>query len=198
MGRIIHGNKNFGYAPIILTGSTYSFGSPVMLKGMVSSTIEVEQNTTNVYADDTTYCRVKGAKVRNVEVGLRYISDAYAEYLGYHINDNGMLTDTGKFPNHCIFFESEEEDCETGEVTTTLHYIYNAQGSTPTKETTTDEEEVSPAEITVTYNASDSEFVVDDEGVACQYGYITRTEENKDVYDTFMTTVLLPTTEISL
>ena len=198
MGTIIHGNKNFGYAPILFSDNTYSFGTPVMLKGMVSSSIEVDQSTTNVYADDTTYCRVKGAKVRNVEIGLRYITDAYAEYLGYHINDNGMLTDTGSFPAHCIFFESEEENCETGEVTTTLHYIYNAQASTPTKETATDEEEVTPAEITVQYNATNSEFVVDDQGNACQYGYITRTEENADVYDSFKTTVLLPTTDISL
>ena len=197
MGKIVHGNKNFGYAPINLVGTTYSFGTPVMLPGMVSSSMEVEQSNTSIYADDKTYCNVKGAKARNIEAVFRYITSAYAEYLGFHINANGMVTDTGSFPNHCIFFESEEEDCDTGEHTTTLWYIYNVVGSEPSRETNTDEEEVTPQDITVNYSASDSQFVKDDQNEYCQVGYITRTEANKNVYDTFTTTVLLPTTLIS-
>ena len=197
MGKIVHGNKNFGYAPINLVGTTYSFGTPVMLPGMVSSSMEVEQSNTSIYADDKTYCNVKGAKARNIEAVFRYITSAYAEYLGFHVNANGMVTDTGSFPNHCIFFESEEEDCDTGEHTTTLWYIYNVVGSEPSRETNTDEEEVTPQDITVNYSASDSQFVKDDQNEYCQVGYITRTEANKNVYDTFTTTVLLPTTLIS-
>ena len=197
MGKIVHGNKNFGYAPINLVGTTYSFGSPVMLPGMVSSSMEVEQSNTSIYADDKTYCNVKGAKARSIEAVFRYITSAYAEYLGFHVNANGMVTDTGSFPNHCIFFESEEEDCDTGEHTTTLWYIYNVVGSEPSRETNTDEEEVTPQDITVNYSASDSQFVKDDQNEYCQVGYITRTEANKNVYDTFTTTVLLPTTLIS-
>lgn len=192
MGRIIHGNKNFGYAPINVSGSTYTFGTPVMLQGMVSSSMEVEQEDTSVYADDKTYCMIKGAKVRTCEVAFRYIPEAYAEYLGFKINENGMLTDTGNFPNHCIFFETEEEDCDTGETTTTLHYLYNVKGSEPSKETSTDEEEVSAQEITVSYSAMDSAFVQDDDGEYVQYAYITRTSANAATYDTFTTTVLLP------
>ena len=197
MGKIVHGNKNFGYAPINVVGSTYSFGSPVMLPGMVSSSMEVEQSNTLIYADDKTYCNVKGAKARSIEAVFRYITSAYAEYLGFHVNANGMVTDTGLFPNHCIFFESEEEDCDTGEHTTTLWYIYNVVGSEPSRETNTDEEEVTPQDITINYTASDSQFVKDDQNEYCQVGYITRTEANKNVYDTFSTTVLLPTTNIS-
>lgn len=197
MGKIVHGNKNFGYAPINLVGTTYSFGTPVMLPGMVSSSMEVEQSNTSIYADDKTYCNVKGAKARSIEAVFRYITSAYAEYLGFHVNANGMVTDTGSFPNHCIFFESEEEDCDTGEHTTTLWYVYNVVGSEPSRETNTDEEEVTPQDITVNYSASDSQFVKDDQNEYCQVGYITRTEANKNVYDTFTTTVLLPTTLIS-
>lgn len=197
MGKIVHGNKNFGYAPINLVGTTYSFGTPVMLPGMVSSSMEVEQSNTSIYADDKTYCNVKGAKARSIEAVFRYIPSAYAEYLGFHVNANGMVTDTGAFPNHCIFFESEEEDCDTGESTTTLWYIYNVVGSEPSRETNTDEEEVTPQDITVNYTASDSQFVKDDANAYCQVGYITRTNANKNVYDTFTTTVLLPTTSIS-
>lgn len=197
MGRIIHGNKNFGYAPINVSGDDYSFGTPVMLPGMVSSSMEISQEDTSVYADDKTYCMIKGAKVRTCDVVFRYIPSAYAEYLGFKVNDNGMLTDTGIFPNHCIFFETEEEDCDTGETTTTLHYLYNVKGSEPSKETATDEEEVSAQEITINYSAMDSAFVVDDDDEAVQYAYITRTDENAAVYDTFKTAVLLPTDSFS-
>lgn len=196
MGKIIHGNKNFGFAPINVTENVMSFGTPVMIPGMVNATVEVEQSDTKVYADDKVHCTVKGAKVRTANVALRYIPKAYAEYLGFKENDNGMLSDTGLFPNHCIFFETEEEDCETGLSTKTLHYLYNVKGSEPTQESATDEEEVEAAEIEVNYTADDSSFVVDDDGAYLQYGYITRTAENASLYDTFTSAVILPTTPI--
>lgn len=192
MGRIIHGNENFGYAPIIINDDTMYFGEPVMLKGMVSSNIEVEQDTTNIYADDQTYCMVKGAKIRSAEVGLRFIDKAYAQFLGYKLNASGMLTDTGYFPNHCIFFETIEEDCDSGITTKTLHYLYNVVASTPSVETSTDEEDIEAVTLSVEYTSSESAFVVDDDNQFVQYGYITRTEENADIYDTFTQTVLLP------
>lgn len=190
MGKIIHGNKNFGFAPITETGGTYSFGTPVMIPGLVSVEIEVEQESSSVYADDKEFCRVKGAKVRTATVTFRNIPAAYAPYLGFVQNDSGMFTDTGTFANHCIFFETEEEDCDTGLSTTTLHYLYNVQASEPTQESSTDEDEVEAAEIEVEYNAADSQFVVDDDGKAVQYGYLTRTEANKTVYDTFTSAVI--------
>lgn len=192
MGKIIHGNKNFGFAPITETGGVYSFGTPVMIQGLVNATIEVEQEDTNIYADDKVFCRVKGAKVRTATVTFRNIPAVYAPYLGFVANTNGTYTDTGTFANHCIFFQTEEEDCETGLSTQTLHYLYNVQGSEPTMESTTDEDEVEAAEIEVEYSATDSPFVVDDDGKYVQYGYITRDETNKTLFDTFQSAVILP------
>lgn len=197
MGQIIHGNKNAGYASITESGGTYSFGAVNLLPGLVNASIEVDQESTNIYADDTVYCVIKGAKVRSATLTFRYIPSAYAEYLGFSAQDNGMLTDTGSFANHCIFFETEEFNCDTGESTQTLHYLYNVQASEPTKESSTDEDEVEAAEIEVEYSAMDSQFVVDGDGNAVQYGYITRTETNKTLYDQFKTKVLLPTDAIS-
>ena len=197
MGKIIHGNKNFGYAPIIENLGSYSFGTPVMLPGMVSSSAEVEMSDTKIYGDDKVYCVVHGAKARNLSIVFRYIPSAYAQYLGFHLNAQGMLTDTGEFPNHCIFFETEEEDCDTGVTTTTLHYFYNVKGGEPSKDTNTDEEEITPQELPVEYSALESVFVKDDQNNYVQYGYVTRTSGNAAVYDTFTTTVLLPTTVLS-
>lgn len=192
MGRIIHGNENFGYAPITVSGNTPSFGAPVMMEGMVSCEAEVEQETTTIYADNKAYCKVKGAKVRTVTVNFRYIPASYLVFLGFKIASNGGVTDTGSFPNHCIFFETVEEDCETGEETKTLHYFYNVTGSEPSLSTTTDEDEVEALELEVEYNANDSTIAKDADDVYAQYFSITRTEENKATYDTFTTTVLMP------
>lgn len=192
MGKIIHGNKNFGFAPIVVSNNTYSFGAPVMISGLVNASIEVEQEDTDVFADDRVYCHSKGAKVRTATVTFRNIPESYAPYLGFVKNANGSFTDTGIFANHCIFFETEEEDCETGVSTTTLHYLYNVTASEPTWESATDEDEVEPAEIEVEYSATESTFVVDDNNKACQYMYITRDDNTATLYDTFMTTVILP------
>lgn len=195
MGRIVHGNKNFGYAPInVSEQGEYSFGDVVMLPGMVSSSMSVEQEDNSIYADDKTYCIIKGAKIRNLEVTLRHIPASYAAFLGFKINENEMLTDTGIFPNHCLFFESEEEDCDTGEATTTLHYLYNVKGGEPSRDTQTDEEEVDAQDITVTYGCMDSAFVVDDDNTPVQYAYVTRTAANAATYDTFTEAILTPST----
>ena len=196
MGKIIHGNKNFGYAPIELEDETYSFGEPVMIAGLVSATIEVEQEDTNVYADDKVFCTIKGAKVRTATVNFRNIPASYAPYLGFVQNANGGFTDTGTFANHCIFFETEEEDCDTGVETTTLHYLYNVRASEPSQESQTDEDSVEPAEIEVDYSAQESTFVTDDNNVLCQYYWITKTAENANLYDTFKTAIIQPTDEI--
>lgn len=195
MGKIIHGNKSFGYAPINKSGNTWSFGSPVMITGLVSTSVSVEQEDTKVFADDTVFAKVKGAKVRGAEVTLRNIPKEYAEYLGYHINANGSLSDTGEFQPHCIFFETEEE--ADGTSSRTLHYLYNVTASTPTIESKTDEESVEAGQITITYSALDSTFVVDDTGAFCQYAELTRTSANATTYDTFTTSVIKPTTAIT-
>lgn len=196
MGTIIHGNKNFGFAPIDLSGETPVFGTPVMVSGLVGVEIEVEQSTTSIYADNTVFCSVKGAKVRSATATFRNIPAAYATYLGFKAHDNGMYTDTGDFPNHCIFFETEEENCDTGLSTQTLHYLYNVRGSEPSMESATDEDEIEAAEIEVEYSANDSTFVADKDGKYLQYGYITRTTANAALYDTFKSAVIQPTDEV--
>lgn len=194
MGKIIHGNKNFGYAPIVDDGlGNLSFGTPVMIPGLVSVEIEVDQSDTNIYADDKVYCVIKGAKVRTATVNFRYIPDSYAVYLGFVKQTNGMLVDTGTFANHCIFFETEEEDCDTGTTTKALHYLYNVKGGEPAFESNTDEEDVEAREIEVSYSAQESTFVQDAAGNYLQYGYITRTNANGGLYDTFETAVIKPT-----
>ena len=196
MGKIIYGNKNFGYAPITNSGGSYAFGTPVFLKGMVSASADVEESKTNVYADNQVYCVVSGTKTRNLTATLKYVSEAYAQFLGFKQEANGMLVDTNDKPHHCVFFETEEKDCETNDTTRTLHYFYDVVASQPSLESTTMEEEIEAADLEVEYSAYDSSFVVDSDGKAVGYGKITRTEDNATLYDSFITKVILPTDAI--
>ena len=194
--KIVHGNSNFGYAPINVSADTgeATFGTPVMMPGMRSSTMEVEQENTPIYADNIKYVITQGAKVRSAEVGVLYVPKDYAIMaLGMKEEANGMLVDTGVKKAHCIFFESKEIDATTGAETQTLHYLYDVLASEPTKETTTDEEEVEPQEIALPFECKESQIAKDSEGKAVQYGYITRTDENASVYDLFKSSVILPT-----
>lgn len=196
MGQIIHGNKNFGFAPITESGGTYSFGTPVMIPGLYSMTIEVSQEDSNIFADDSVYCAVKGARVRTATATVRNIPAAYLTYLGYAEQDNGGFADTGIFPAHCIFFETGGENCADGTITRRLHYLYNVRASQPTQESQTDEESVEAQNIEINYTCTDSDIAVDDDGVKVQYFFVDRTEANKAVWDTFTTAVITPTTNM--
>lgn len=198
MGTIIHGNSNFGFAPIVTesTGGTKSFGTPVMLPGMVSATIEVEQSSNDVYADNIVWHNLKGAKVRTATASFRYIPEEYATYLGYKKADNGGYSDTGSFATHCIFFETLAEDSDGNEIPR-LHFIYAVRASTPTVESNTDEDDVEAAEIEVNYTATASDIALDADGIGVQYFYIDRTTENATLFDTFKSAVILPTSAVT-
>ena len=196
--KIIYGNDNFGYALIDTSEETPKFSAPVMLPGMISSKIEVEESSTKIAADNTTFAIIAGAKVRSAEATVTYIPEQYyTECLGYVENANGMITDTGKKKVHCFFFTSTEMNAVTGEETQTLHYIYDVTASEPALETSTTEDEVEAAELTITYESKKSDFVKDDEDKLVGYGRLTRTEQNKTWFDTFKTKVLLPTDKVS-
>lgn len=196
MGKLIYGNQNLGYAPIVNSQGTYSFGTPVILKGMVSASAEVEESSSNIYADNKIYCVVSGAKTQNLTTVVRYITEEYAQFLGFKLEANGMLVDTGNKPSHCVFFETLENDCETNEETRTLHYFYNVKASQPNVESSTTEEEIEGAELSIEYVGLTSEFVADSDGKLVGYGKITRTDANKTLYDSFLTKVILPTDSI--
>ena len=195
MGQIIHGNKNFGFAPIT-SGDTPAFGTPVLIPGLVSMTIEVEQEDTNIYADNSVYCVAKGAKVRTATATVRNIPAAYLPFLGYLSQANGGYADTGVFPAHCIFFETGGENCETGTITRRLHFLYSCRASEPTQESTTDEEEVEAAELEINYSCTESDIATDSEGNKVQYFFIDRTEANARLFDSFTTAVILPTSAV--
>lgn len=196
--KIIYGNDNFGYALIDTSEETPKFSTPVLMPGMKSSAIEVEESTTKIYADNTTFAIITGEKVRTCEATVTYIPESYfINCLGYKANKNGTLTDTGTKKPHCFFFTTKELDAVTGEETQTLHYVYDVTSKEPNLETSTAEEEIEAADLVISYESKRSDFVKDDDGNLVGYARITRTEENKTWFDTFKTKVLLPTDEVA-
>lgn len=194
MGKIIHGNRNFGYAEINVVGETATFGVPVMLPGIKSTSIEVEQSNKKVYADDIVFAILTGAKVRNAEVSVLHIPSTYAKLaLGMAEQANGMMVDTGSMKPHCIFFETTEQDTITGTEARTLHYLYEVVAKEPSKESATDEDEPDAIELKIPFEAKESIIAKDSNNKPVQYGYIVRTTENASLYDTFKQSVILPT-----
>lgn len=198
MKTIIHGTRNFGYAMIDMNGEEPKFLEPQLLPGITAMTIEVEEKSTSVYADNETFAVVQGAKVRTAEASVLYISEAYANAcLGMKKHDNGMLTDTGKKVTHCIFFESTETDAQSGKETPTLHYLYAGVAAEPKIELATDGEEVTAGVLAIPYTCKGSDIAIDKDGARVQYAKMTRTEKNAQLYDTFKQKVLLPTEVIA-
>lgn len=190
--KYVHGNRNFGYATIDTSSTPVVFNTPVMLPGMVSCSVEIDQDSEAIYADNTVWVSAKGAKVRTAEVAFRYVTPAYMELLGFKEAGNGVWTDTGTFTPHCFFFEETVEDGETGDITHRLHLFYNATGSEPQIETQTDEDGIEAREITVNYSCLASTFVKDADNEYVQYAWIERDNTNKNLYDTFQSAVIVP------
>lgn len=190
--KYVHGNRNFGYATIDTSGQTPVFNTPVMLPGMVSCSVEIDQDSEAIYADNKVWVSAKGAKVRTAEVAFRYITPEYMQLLGFKQAGNGVWTDTGTFVPHAFFFEETVEDGETGDITHRLHIFYNVTGSEPQIETETDEDGIEAREISVSYSCLDSTFVKDVDNEYCQYAWIERDNSNAALYDTFQSAVLMP------
>lgn len=195
---IVYGDKEFYYA-LLKDGSsgTKEFDTPVRIPGMRGFTSEVEQEDTQVYADDMIYATIPGVKSRTGEATVLYIPSAYAvAALGYKKMTNEMLVDTGVKQPHCIFYVQDARNADTGEITQIIHFFYNVTASEGEIETTTVEDEVEVNEMTISYTCANSAIAKDSEGNGVAYGKLVRSETNATLFDTYKTTVLLPTATV--
>lgn len=196
--KIVYGCQNFCCIPHVTVNGQKSLDTPVLLDdmGMVSQDSSLAEELTKVYGDNKLWARLNGAKEYTIALIFRYLSARYLEYVGYKQHPNGGHSDTGSKQPHGICYETLEYDDETGEESTTLHYYYNVVASRPTVPTRTKEENIEAGELSIEFSGTDCEFVFDKDGKKVAYFEITRTEENKALYDTFKDNAIEPTTPL--
>ena len=187
--------KQFGYAPI----TSSIFGSPIITKkNLVSATNNVEQSAKDIYGDGLVKISIQGTKKRSAEITVLQISKAYAELaLGYKLHPNGGISDTGVQKPHCFFYLTEEIN-EANETTDVLHYFYNSTASTPSEEHTQNEDDITVVNLVIPYKCIPSAIAKDKDGKEVSYFKLTRTEENKSLFDSYTTKVILPNDTIAV
>ena len=194
---IVYGDKEYYYAKIKTDDDSPSFDTPVRIYGMRGFSSEVEQEDTPIYADDMVYATIPGVKTRTGEATVLYVPSDYAQMaLGYVKMTNGMLVDTGEKQTHCIFYVQNARHADTGEITQIIHYYYAVTASEGEIETATIEDEVEANEMTIAYTCANSAIAKDSQNNGVAYGKIMRTTENATLFDTYKTTVLLPTSTV--
>lgn len=198
MTQIIHGNRGAGYASINLAGETPAFGVPVALPGFVSASIETEQSTKKIYADNVVAFVATGARIKTAKATFLSIPESFAvAALGMVKAANGMVTDTGTQNPICFFFIQDAVDPDTNSQTQILHYLYDAKVLEPTRESETDSEEITEQTLELSLECRQSDIATDVNGTAVQYGYIMRTEDNAELFDSYMDGVILPTDTVA-
>lgn len=192
---MVYGNKEAYYAPITNKGSAPAFGTPVRDYGLVSTSITNEQSDTAIYADDTTYFTVSGAKTVTAEITKLSVDDDFAEdHLGYKAMANGMIVDTGVKAPFCYFWVETVVN-EDGTTAPMITYLYNCMATEGDVESNTMEDEVEAKEMTLNLTCTPSTVALDAAGTGngVTMARITRTAENATLFDTYKTKVLLPT-----
>jgi hypothetical protein len=188
MERVVHGIAQAGWAPI----EDGVIGTPSMIPGAKSASVEAETTEKVIYADNIKYFMVSGNTTVTPSLTVLRVPKEYAQYaMGWNLMANGMITDTGIRKAHVLFYVNEVETDEGP--TKELHYFYNVKAGDGTVESATDEDEITEQELEIPLTAIASGIAVDDAGAPVTHASIVRTTENAALFDEFITRVLLPT-----
>lgn len=189
-----HGGSRAFYAPIIRDTDTgaVTFGTPKTLTGWRASSLEASQDSNPYYADNREHIRLQGIKTVDGSMTLYQIpKDFLLNHLAKKEMANGSIVDTGTYKAFVLGYV-ETVDNEFGEQTEELHIWYNIKASSPTAETSTDEDSPEPKEIEVPLTASPNNGVLDTDGKAVTELVLRKTETNKVFFESAFDKVILP------
>lgn len=148
------------------------FGDAIKQLGMIGFTRKVTQDDTDIYADNRVHLSVSGAKTIEGEITHYQMSPEYYEFLGYKLNANGSLTDSGTKKPFGMAFASKITD-EVGVEKYEINVAYNIRGTEPEVDKTTMEDKVEGENLKVSYTSTTTSFASDDLGNACSFLQIT-------------------------
>lgn len=146
---IEYGTKSCHIYPIESGKHTVGF-KQLGMRGFKRS---VEQEDSTLYADDENYIVVPGNKKVTGDMTFYKLNDAMWERLGWELQTNGAIADSGKkSPFGMAFITTEIDSSAVSDPR--LIVCPNLLGKEPEREKTTQEDSVEGEELVVTYTAS--------------------------------------------
>lgn len=180
--KINYGLSNVYIASVTLDSDNVpTFGTPVAMPGAVSLTAEANGETSTFYADNTAYWV---GTANNGYTGTLTIANVpdffYTQYLGMTVDDNGNLVEraTDQQAYFTMLFQGEGDDKAV------RHAFFYAKATRPSTENNTVEESIEPGTMALDFSA----IALPGSGVIK-----ARTTDASSNYDTWFTTVTLPT-----
>lgn len=186
------GLKNVHVASVTVTEGdtpTITFGTPQAWTGAVSMSFEPTGDLTEFYADDIVYWSSGGASGYDCSLETALIPDwFYTDYLGMTTDDNGNIfettSDQGKY--FAFLFEF------SGDAKAIRHCLFYCKATAPTEEGETKGETAEPQTTTVEFKASACPVPITVDGNSVNV-VKSRSTESSTTYNTWYTTVALPT-----
>ena len=178
--KITHGTEQVTFSGASGTGVVYS-------TGITSFAPSVDQDSKKVYADARTHMVLMNAKSITIDIGNYQYNDGEYLQMGYKLVNGGHV-DGGTYP----VFDAQRiltVQSEDGTTTQRLEVFYGCTSSDYSESDDEDEDEINPKEYTRTLTVAGKEFATF--GHANHF-IVDRTDENKEIFDTFKTKILTP------
>ena len=145
--KVKFGLKNVYVAPVTLSGTTYTYGTPVAVPGAVNLSLSVEGDNSPFYADNIVYFRSITNNGYSGDLEMALVPDWFKQdYLHEILDENGVLAESSlisEFPAFALLFQFE------GDKKAIRHVLYNCTATRPNVEGGTKEDSVSPATETL-------------------------------------------------
>ena len=146
-----YGVRNVHFAPITVVGGVDTYGTPIPFPGAVSLSIEPQGETNNFRADNLNYYV---SVSNNGYEGTYEVAEIPIEFrtqiLGDVLDENGILTEssTVRPTRFAMMYEFD------GDLTATLHVLYNCTATRPSDSSQTTSETIEPNTSELTFTAS--------------------------------------------
>lgn len=169
--KVKFGLKNVHYA-VITEGAQYTYATPVPMPGVVSLELEPRGETSEFFADDSTYFRVEANQGYEGTLEIALVPDIFrVEVLGYKRDSNNVLFEdaTALAKKFALLFEF------SGDVSGIRHVLYDVHAGRPTLASTTKGTtiEVVPESLAITAAPAADTGYVKAKMLPAQAGYAT-------------------------
>lgn len=162
------GIQNCYLYPLTSTG----FGDAIKQLGATGFTRKTTQEDTSIYADNRVHLKIPGVKVVEGELTFLQMSPEFYNYVGWVLNANGSLTDSGTKKPFGLAFATKEID-EVGTEKYEINVAYNVRATEPEVSKVTLEDKSEAEVMKSAYTSDPTSFAQDDTGNPVSFLKIT-------------------------